>query len=169
MTHSQFKPGDVVAAGRPGTSAGQFKNFIVIGGGIVGLASAIKLAARFPGCRVVVLEKESQVGQHQTVNNSGVLHAGLYYKPGSLKARLAVAGIQEMTAFCRDNGVAHEICGKLVVAVDESELERLNRLYERGQQNGLKGLRMLNRGANAGNRAARRRHRRAACAAGGDC
>jgi L-2-hydroxyglutarate oxidase len=124
----------------------QFKEFIIIGGGIVGLASALKLAARFPGCHIVVLEKEAGVGRHQSGNNSGVLHAGLYYKPGSLKARLAVAGIQEMTAFCRDNGVAHEICGKLVVAVDESELERLRQLHERGQQNGLKGLRMLDRG-----------------------
>jgi len=123
-----------------------FKNFIIIGGGIVGLASALKLAARFPGCHIVVLEKEADVGRHQSGNNSGVLHAGLYYKPGSLKARLAVAGIQEMTAFCRDNGIAHEICGKLVVAVDESEMGRLRHLYERGQQNGLKGLRMLDRG-----------------------
>jgi L-2-hydroxyglutarate oxidase len=122
-----------------------FKNIIVIGGGIVGLASALKLAPRFPGCQIVVLEKEGGVGQHQSGNNSGVLHAGLYYKPGSLKARLAVAGIQEMTAFCRDHGIAHEICGKLVVAVDESELERLRGLHERGQQNGLKGLRMLDR------------------------
>jgi L-2-hydroxyglutarate oxidase len=122
-----------------------FKNIIVIGGGIVGLASALKLAPRFPGCQIVVLEKEGGVGQHQSGNNSGVLHAGLYYKPGSLKARLAVAGIQEMTAFCRDHGIAHEICGKLVVAVDESELERLRGLHERGRQNGLKGLRMLDR------------------------
>ncbi len=124
----------------------QFKRFIIIGGGIVGLASALKLAARFPGSHAVVLEKEGDVGRHQSGNNSGVLHAGLYYKPGSLKARLAVAGIQEMTAFCRDNGIAHEICGKLVVAVDESELGRLHHLYERGQENGLKGLRLLNRG-----------------------
>ena len=122
-----------------------FKNIIVIGGGIVGLASALKLAPRFPGCQIVVLEKEGGVGQHQSGNNSGVLHAGLYYKPGSLQARLAVAGIQEMTAFCRDHGIAHEICGKLVVAVDESELERLRGLHERGRQNGLKGLRMLDR------------------------
>ena len=122
------------------------KRFIIIGGGIVGLASGLKLAARFPGCRIVVLEKEAGVGRHQSGNNSGVLHAGLYYKPGSLKARLAVAGIQEMTAFCRDNGIAHEICGKLVVAVDESELERLRQLHERGRQNGLEGLRMLDRG-----------------------
>ena len=124
----------------------EFKRFIIIGGGLVGLASALKLAARFPGCHVVVLEKEAGVGRHQSGNNSGVLHAGLYYKPGSLKARLAVAGIREMTAFCRDNGIAHEICGKLVVAVDESELERLRHLYERGQQNGLQGLRMLDAG-----------------------
>lgn len=123
----------------------QFKKFIIIGGGIVGLASALKLARRFPGCHTVVLEKEAGVGRHQSGNNSGVLHAGLYYKPGSLRARLAVAGIQEMTAFCRDNGIAHEICGKLVVAVDESELGRLNDLHQRGGQNGLQGLRMLNR------------------------
>jgi L-2-hydroxyglutarate oxidase len=123
-----------------------FKRFIIIGGGIVGLASALKLAGRFPGCHIVLLEKEAGVGRHQSGNNSGVLHAGLYYKPGSLKARLAVAGIREMTAFCRDNGIAHEICGKLVVAVDESELGRLRHLYERGQQNGLQGLRMLDAG-----------------------
>lgn len=121
------------------------KEFIIIGGGIVGLATALKLSVRFPGCGIVLLEKEEEVGRHQSGHNSGVLHAGLYYKPGSLKARLAVAGIREMTAFCRDNGIAHEICGKLVVAVDESELGRLNQLHERGQQNGLQGLRMLNR------------------------
>jgi L-2-hydroxyglutarate oxidase len=124
----------------------RFKRIIIIGGGIVGLASALKLAARFPGSHIVVLEKEGDVGRHQSGNNSGVLHAGLYYKPGSLKARLAVAGIREMTAFCRANGIAHEICGKLVVAVDERELGRLRQLCERGRQNGLEGLRMLDRG-----------------------
>jgi len=121
------------------------KRIIVIGGGIVGLGTALKLIGRFPGVEVAVLEKESDVGRHQSGNNSGVLHAGLYYKPGSLKARLAVAGIREMTAFCRENGVAHEICGKLVVAVDAAEVPRLRDLYERGQKNGLKGLRLLNR------------------------
>ena len=121
------------------------KRIIVTGGGIVGLATALKLMSRFPGVEVVVLEKESSVGRHQSGNNSGVLHAGLYYKPGSLKARLAVAGIQEMTAFCRENNIHHEICGKLVVAVDAAEVPRLHSLYERGQQNGLKGLRLLNR------------------------
>ena len=121
------------------------KRILVVGGGIVGLASALKLMGRFPGVEVVLLEKESGVGRHQSGHNSGVLHAGLYYKPGSLKARLAVAGIREMTAFCRQNGLRHEICGKLVVAVEAAEVPRLRSLYERGRQNGLQGLRLLNR------------------------
>jgi L-2-hydroxyglutarate oxidase len=122
------------------------QRIIVIGGGIVGLASAFKLGRKFPSARVTVLEKESQVGQHQTGNNSGVLHCGLYYRPGSVKARMAVQGIQEMVAFCRDHGVPHEICGKLVVAVDDTEIERLKNLHERGRQNGLQGLKWLSRG-----------------------
>jgi (S)-2-hydroxyglutarate dehydrogenase len=122
------------------------QRIIVIGGGIVGLASAFKLGRKFPSARVTVLEKESQVGRHQTGNNSGVLHCGLYYRPGSVKARMAVQGIQEMVLFCRDNGVPHEICGKLVVAVDDTEVERLKNLHERGRQNGLQGLKWLSRG-----------------------
>lgn len=121
------------------------QRILVIGGGIVGLASAFKLGRRFPSAHVTVLEKEAQVGRHQTGNNSGVLHCGLYYRPGSLRARLAVQGIQEMVAFCRDNGVPHEICGKLVVAVDDTEIQRLKELHERGQQNGLQGLKWLSR------------------------
>jgi L-2-hydroxyglutarate oxidase len=109
------------------------------------LAAALKLSARFPEVEIVVLEKESRVAVHQSGNNSGVLHAGLYYKPGSLKARLAVAGIQEMTAFCQENNIHHEICGKLVVAIDNTELERLHNLLDRGRKNGLQGLRLLNR------------------------
>ena len=105
----------------------------------------MKLSGRFPSAQVVVLEKENGVARHQSGNNSGVLHAGLYYKPGSLKARLAVSGIQEMVAFCKENGIRHEICGKLVVAVDETELARLHDLHERGQKNGLQGLRLLHR------------------------
>ena len=121
------------------------KRILVVGGGIVGLATALKLSGRFPSAQIIVLEKEDDVARHQSGNNSGVLHAGLYYKPGSLKARLAVSGIREMVAFCKDNGVRHEICGKLVVAVDESELDRLRNLFDRGQKNGLQGLRLLDR------------------------
>lgn len=122
------------------------RKFAIIGGGIVGLATAYKLGERFPGARIIVLEKESGVGQHQTGHNSGVLHCGLYYQPGSARARLAVSGIRQMVAFCQENGVPHEICGKLVVAAEESELPRLRSLQERGTANGLEGLRWLARG-----------------------
>jgi len=118
---------------------------VLVGGGIVGLATAYRLAERFPGARITLLEKESSVGRHQTGHNSGVLHCGLYYKPGSVKARLAVQGVRQMVAFCRENGVPHEVCGKLVVAVDETEVARLRTLEERGTANGLDGLRWLNR------------------------
>jgi len=115
----------------------------VIGGGIVGLAVARQLHSANRSCEVSLLEKESGFGRHQSTHNSGVLHAGLYYKPGSAKARMAVSGIRLMTEFCRQKGVAHEICGKLVVAVDEAEVPRLKILIERGQQNGLSGLEWL--------------------------
>ncbi|PYK99878.1 MAG: L-2-hydroxyglutarate oxidase [Verrucomicrobia bacterium] len=120
------------------------RRIIIVGAGIVGLATAFKLARRLPAAQITVLEKEKTVGQHQSSHNSGVLHCGLYYQPGSAKARLAVSGIQEMIAFCRQHGVPHEVCGKLVVAADESEVPRLRALHERGQQNGLQGLRILN-------------------------
>jgi len=121
------------------------KQIIVIGGGLVGLGTALKLGRTIPGVDILLLEKEAQVGRHQSTNNSGVLHAGLYYKPGSIKARMAVAGIREMIAFCAENNIPHEVCGKLVVAVDETELPRLHSLLERGKQNGLQGLQLLNR------------------------
>ncbi len=119
------------------------KSCAVIGGGIVGLAVAYKLLLARPGLRLVLLEKESGVGRHQSTHNSGVLHAGLYYKPGSVKARLAVSGIKQMTAFCQENGIPHEICGKVVVAVGDEEVPRLRALQERGTANGLKGLAWL--------------------------
>jgi L-2-hydroxyglutarate oxidase len=119
------------------------KHVVVIGGGLVGLATAWKLLVHRPGLAVTLVEKEPEVGRHQPGHNSGVLHAGLYYRPGSAKARLAVEGIREMTAFCRDHGVPHEICGKLVVAADAAELPRLQALQERGRQNGLLGLELL--------------------------
>ena len=117
--------------------------YLIIGGGIVGLAVARELLLRKPGASVCVLEKEDGPGRHQSTRNSGVLHCGLYYKPGSLKARLAVRGIRLMTDFCREHGVAHEICGKVVVATDDAEVTRLHVLQERGIQNGLEGLQWL--------------------------
>ena len=119
------------------------QNITIVGGGIVGLATAFRVGQKFPDARLTVLEKEAAVGQHQSGNNSGVLHAGLYYKPGSAKARLAVSGIRQMVAFCQEHGIAHEVCGKLVVASNEEELPRLRDLLDRGRQNGLEGLEFL--------------------------
>src|SRR5579863_1750498 len=116
---------------------------LIVGGGILGLATAYRLGQKLPDAEIVVLEKESSVGRHQTGHNSGVLHCGLYYKPGSTKARLAVRGIRQMVDFCREHSIPHEICGKLVVAANDEELPRLRDLYERGLANGLEGLRML--------------------------
>jgi L-2-hydroxyglutarate oxidase LhgO len=117
---------------------------IVVGGGIVGLATAYRLLESQPGLKILLLEKESKLAAHQTGNNSGVLHAGLYYKPGSEKARCAVQGLQQMLAFCREHGIAHDQCGKIVVATEQNELERLETLWTRGNANGLQGLRKLN-------------------------
>jgi L-2-hydroxyglutarate oxidase len=119
------------------------RRFVIVGGGIIGLAMAYKLIQASPYARVTVLEKESEVGAHQSGHNSGVLHAGLYYKPGSLKARLAVSGIRQMRAFCESYAIPHEICGKLVVACSEDELPRLQELLRRGTDNGLEGLTWL--------------------------
>lgn len=119
----------------------------VIGGGIVGLAVARRLHRSHPGAQVSLLEKEPGFGRHQSTHNSGVLHAGLYYKPGSVKARLAVSGIRQMRAFCEQHQVPHDICGKLVVATDEAEVVRLRQLHARGIQNGLGGLVYLERDA----------------------
>ncbi len=117
---------------------------LVIGAGLVGLATAWKIQHRFPQARVVVLEKEDRVGAHQSSRNSGVLHAGLYYRPGSYKARLAVRGIRQMVAFCEKEGLPYEVCGKIVVATRPEELRRLDDLFQRGMANGLRGLRKLN-------------------------
>lgn len=118
---------------------------IVVGAGLVGLATAYRLLSRGVTRHVLVVEKEPAVAAHQSTHNSGVLHAGLYYKPGSLKARLAVTGIRAMTEYCRERGIAHEICGKLVVAVTSDEVERLKELEQRGTANGLRGVRWLTR------------------------
>lgn len=117
---------------------------IVVGGGIVGLATAYRLLEARPQLKLLLLEKETGLARHQTGNNSGVLHSGLYYKPGTVKAQCAVQGLQQMLAFCRAHGIEHEQCGKIVVATSEDELPRLESLWERGTANGLLGLRKLN-------------------------
>lgn len=119
------------------------KSVVVIGGGLVGLATAWRILERRPGLSVTLLEKEPRVGAHQSTHNSGVLHCGLYYQPGSAKARLAVEGIRQMVAFCRAENVPHELCGKLVVATSPGELGRLDELLRRGAANGLQGLRRI--------------------------
>jgi L-2-hydroxyglutarate oxidase len=116
---------------------------IVIGGGAVGLATALQFIQKNPGKKVLVLEKENEVAKHQTGNNSGVIHSGLYYKPGSLKARNCIRGYELLVDFCRANEIHFELCGKIVVATAEKELAQLKTLYDRGQQNGLQNLRLL--------------------------
>ena len=120
-------------------------DFIIVGGGIVGLATALRVLEARPDVSLLLLEKESRLGRHQTGHNSGVLHAGLYYKPGSLKAKLAVEGLRQMVDFCQKRKVPYEQCGKIVVATEHAELLRLDKLLERGTANGLKGLRKLGR------------------------
>src|ERR1039458_3936313 len=120
------------------------RDAVIVGGGIVGLATAWRLLEARPQLKLLLLEKESKLAAHQTGNNSGVLHSGLYYKPGSEKAKLSVGGLQQMVAVCGEYGIAHEQCGKIVVATSEDELPRLENLWERGNANGLLGLRQFN-------------------------
>jgi L-2-hydroxyglutarate oxidase len=110
----------------------------ILGGGIVGLATAWQITHRWPGLKVHVIEKESSVGAHQTGHNSGVLHSGIYYRPGSLRALNCRAGKAAMERFCSEQGVPYEICGKVIVAVDAAELPGLERIFERGQANGVR-------------------------------
>src|SRR5215210_7173860 len=109
----------------------------VVGGGIVGLAVARELTARRPELSAVVLERESDIGLHQTGRNSGVIHAGIYYEPGSLKARLCVSGARRLYDYCGRRGIAHERCGKLIVARHAGELPGLDQLERRGRENGV--------------------------------
>ena len=115
-------------------------NVVVIGGGIVGLSTAMALLQRFPRQRLLVVEKEADVARHQTGHNSGVIHSGLYYRPHSLKAQLTVNGARRMIDFCQTHGIPHAVCGKVVVATDVSELPRLEELHSRASANGLKGV-----------------------------
>ena len=116
---------------------------LVVGGGIVGLATAMRIMQARPNIRLTLIEKETALAQHQTGHNSGVIHSGLYYKPGSLKAITCRAGYQEMLDFCQEQSIPYEICGKIVVATTHAELPGLEELYRRGVANGLKGLRFL--------------------------
>lgn len=116
---------------------------LVVGGGIVGIAVAHEIVKREPGVSVTVIEKESALASHQTGNNSGVIHSGLYYRPGSLKARLCVEGRAALLQFCQENDVPHEVCGKVVVAIDTDEVPQLETLHDRATANGLEGVRRI--------------------------
>jgi L-2-hydroxyglutarate oxidase len=116
---------------------------VVIGAGIIGLAVSRELLSRFPRLRLGVLDKEPSVGQHQSGHNSGVLHSGIYYAPGSLKARLCVQGQREVYAYCEQKGIPTDRCGKVIVASTDSEVPRLENLLQRGQANGVEGLEMI--------------------------
>lgn len=115
----------------------------IIGGGIIGLASAMELLQRRPGLRLVVLEKEAEIAQHQSGHNSGVIHSGMYYNPGSLKARACVAGKERLIRFCDEHAIPYELCGKVIVATDAEELPRLENLYQRGLANAVSGLELI--------------------------
>ena len=115
----------------------------IIGGGIIGLSTAMQLRRRHPGWRVAVLEKEDELAAHQTGHNSGVIHSGIYYRPGSHKARFCVDGVRSLLQFCDENEIEYQQCGKVIVATDESELGRLDDLYQRGVANGVEGLEMI--------------------------
>ncbi len=118
---------------------------IIVGGGIVGLASALQLLQQQPQLKLCVLEKEKDVAQHQTGHNSGVIHSGVYYKPGSLKAKNCIDGYNRLLQFCNEEDILYELCGKVIVATDQSELPTLKMIHERGIANGLNGLKPLNK------------------------
>ncbi len=118
-------------------------DIIIIGGGIVGLATGLKIMGQNPALKVAVLEKESELAKHQTGNNSGVIHSGLYYKPGSLKATNCIQGYQELIRFCEEENIPFELTGKVVVATKQDQVPLLNGLLERGLQNGLEGSRSI--------------------------
>jgi len=127
------------------SNSGQHPHYdiIVMGGGIVGLASAYKINLRFPNLKVLVLEKEDHVAAHQTGHNSGVIHSGLYYKPGSYKAKNCVDGRRELVQFAKEHKISHDICGKIVVATSQAELPHMNKVFNNGIQNGVEGIQKI--------------------------
>lgn len=118
-------------------------DIIIVGGGIVGLATAYKLTGMYPNKKVLVLEKEKEVAAHQTSHNSGVIHSGIYYKPGSYKARNCVAGRRELVQFAKEHRIQHDICGKIIVATHESELAHMNKVYNNGIANGVEDIELI--------------------------
>lgn len=118
-------------------------DIIIVGGGIVGLAAAYKINTRFPAKRILVLEKENEVAAHQTGHNSGVIHSGIYYKPGSYKAKNCVDGRRELVLFAKEHKIAHDICGKIIVATEQSELAHMNKVYNNGLANDVEGLEII--------------------------
>ncbi len=118
-------------------------NVVVVGGGIVGLASALRLLEKNPKLKILLIEKEDRLAKHQTGNNSGVIHSGIYYKPGSLKATNCISGYNRLLEFCDKEGVEYDLCGKVIVATDQSEIQTLNMIEERGKANGLENVKRL--------------------------
>src|SRR5579884_3111972 len=122
---------------------GETMDVVIVGAGIVGLAVAREMLRRWPDLKLVVVDKEDRIGAHQSGHNSGVIHSGIYYAPGSLKARLCVAGSRALVRYCEEHGIPYDLSGKVIVATDESELPRLEELYRRGTANGVEGLEMI--------------------------
>lgn len=122
---------------------GQHADFIIAGAGIVGLSTAYKLSIKYPSSSIIVLEKESGPAAHQTGRNSGVIHSGIYYKPGSYKAKNCIDGRHQLVEFCRNHNIPHDICGKVIVATDEAELPRLEAIYNRGLENKIEGIELI--------------------------
>lgn len=124
-------------------SSNNLFDYAIIGAGIVGLSTAYKLSLNHPDAKILILEKESEVATHQTGRNSGVIHSGIYYKPGSYRAKNCVDGRHQLVAFCKEHGVKHDICGKVIVATDETEIPRLEAIYQRGAENKIEGIEMI--------------------------
>lgn len=119
-------------------------DIIVVGAGLVGLATALNLKSQYPDRSLLILEKEDNVSKHQSGHNSGVIHSGIYYKPGSLKAKNCIEGYEQLIRFCQENNISYDICGKVIVATDDSEIPALENIYTRGLQNGLSTIKKLN-------------------------
>lgn len=120
-------------------------DIIIIGGGIIGLSTAYHLVLKYPNYKILILEKENQIAKHQTGNNSGVIHSGIYYKPGSEKAKNCLRGYRQMLDFCDVNKISYELCGKIIVQSEESETKSFENIYNRGIENGLQGLKILSK------------------------